>query len=114
MRHGAKRKKCSHEGCTNNAVKGGVCVRHGAKHSRKRRSEEGCTNYAMKHYAKLKTCSHETDVLNVIRMEGTALMDVLMELSKKEFDHKGCTNVLIKGGVCMQQRIVDVTLLFCS
>jgi hypothetical protein len=24
------RKKCSHKGCTNGAVKGGVCITHGA------------------------------------------------------------------------------------
>ena len=32
MRHGAKVtvKLCSSEGCTNNAKKGGVCIRHGA------------------------------------------------------------------------------------
>ena len=29
--HGAKRKQCSHEGCTNVAQKGGVCWTHGAK-----------------------------------------------------------------------------------
>ena len=31
MRHGAKVKLCSSEGCTNQAVRGGVCFRHGAK-----------------------------------------------------------------------------------
>jgi hypothetical protein len=25
---------CSHDGCTNNALKGGVCCRHGAKFKR--------------------------------------------------------------------------------
>ena len=33
MRHGAKRKQCSSEGCTNQAKKGGVCIRHGANHT---------------------------------------------------------------------------------
>ena len=33
MRHGAKRKQCSSEGCNNKAVKGGVCRRHGAYHT---------------------------------------------------------------------------------
>jgi hypothetical protein len=31
MRHGAKVKRCSSEGCTNKAKRGGVCIRHGAK-----------------------------------------------------------------------------------
>jgi hypothetical protein len=48
MRHGAKVKLCSSEGCTSHAQKGGVCVRHGAKVEYKRCSSEGCTNYAQK------------------------------------------------------------------
>ena len=31
IRHGAKVKLCSFEGCTNQVVKIGVCIRHGAK-----------------------------------------------------------------------------------
>ena len=30
MRHGAKIKRCSSEGCTNQVIKWGVCIRHGA------------------------------------------------------------------------------------
>ena len=30
MRHGAKVKQCRFEDCTNQVVKGGVCIRHGA------------------------------------------------------------------------------------
>ena len=26
-----KQKKCTYKGCTNNAKKGGVCIRHGAQ-----------------------------------------------------------------------------------
>lgn len=46
MRHGAKveYKRCSVEGCTNVARKGGVCRRHGAKI--KLCSAEGCTNHS--------------------------------------------------------------------
>ena len=32
MRHGAKVKLCRNEGCTNNALRGGVCWRHGASY----------------------------------------------------------------------------------
>ena len=41
MRHGTKVKTCSHEGCTNQARNGGVCIRHGAKQNKR------------------KTCSHD-------------------------------------------------------
>ena len=30
MKHGAKKKRCSREGCTNYAMRRGVCWRHGA------------------------------------------------------------------------------------
>jgi hypothetical protein len=43
-----KNKRCSHEGCANQAVKGGVCITHGAKVTRKQCSFEGCTNYPKK------------------------------------------------------------------
>ena len=60
-----KRRKyeCSASGCTNKAVKGGVCIRHGAKE--KRCCQEGCTNKAInggvcrRHGAKVKRCSSE-------------------------------------------------------
>ena len=34
MRHGAKMKECSSDGCTNIVIKGCVCIRHGAKTNR--------------------------------------------------------------------------------
>jgi hydroxymethylpyrimidine/phosphomethylpyrimidine kinase len=46
IKHGAKRKSCSSEGCTNIVIKGGVCWRHGAK--KKLCSSEGCTNIVVK------------------------------------------------------------------
>jgi len=44
MRHGAKLKLCSSDGCTNQFYRGGVCMRHGAK--LKLYSSEGCSNQA--------------------------------------------------------------------
>ena len=44
IRHGAKVRKCSHEGCTNNALKSGLCIRHGAKITRRTCKFQGCTN----------------------------------------------------------------------
>ncbi len=46
MKHGAEVKRCSSEGCTNVAKKGGVCIKHGAKV--KRCSSDECTNIAVK------------------------------------------------------------------
>jgi hypothetical protein len=46
IKHGAKVKLCSAEGCTNHAKKGGVCWTHGAK--AERCSSEGCTKFAQK------------------------------------------------------------------
>ena len=41
-------KRCSHEGCTNQYIKGGVCVTHGAKVKVKRCSHDGCAKQARK------------------------------------------------------------------
>lgn len=41
-------KQCNYKGCTNGAVKGGVCKTHGAKVEKKHRSFEGCTSQAQK------------------------------------------------------------------
>jgi hypothetical protein len=73
-----KNKRCNHEGCTNQAVRGGVCVTHGAKRYVYICSFEECTNQALKggvcitHGATKKRCSFE-----------------------------GCTNKVVKGGVCI-------------
>jgi hypothetical protein len=73
------KKTCSADGCTNNAQKGGVCTRHGAKREHKRCSVENCTNFSKvggvckRHGAKVKLCSSE-----------------------------GCTKQAKKGGVCIR------------
>ena len=41
-------KSCKTEGCTNRAIQGGQCFRHGAKSYRKLCSSEGCKNYVVK------------------------------------------------------------------
>jgi hypothetical protein len=41
-------KRCSYEGCNNQARKGGVCTTHGAKREVKQCSFEGCTNKVIK------------------------------------------------------------------
>ena len=78
-RHGAKitHKQCSSEGCTNKAVEGGVCIRHGAKVTVKLCSSEGCTNCAVKGGVCVK---HGAKV--------------------KRCSSVGCTNQAKRGGVC--------------
>ena len=77
VRHGAKIPRCSSAGCPNQVIQGGVCTRHGAKV--KRCSSKRCTNKAVKggvcvkHGAKVKRCNKE-----------------------------GCTNQAIQGGVCVR------------
>jgi hypothetical protein len=74
------RKKCRHEGCTNHAKVGGVCIKHVAKVKTCRHG--GCANkivkggVCVKHGAKRNTCRHD-----------------------------GCTNIIIQGGVCVKHGV---------
>ena len=45
LKHGAKKYKCSHEGCDNHAKESGFCIKHGAKV--KLCGHEGCKNQAI-------------------------------------------------------------------
>lgn len=95
-RHGAKHKTCTFEGCTNNAVKGGVCIRHGAK--RKTCSREGCTNNAVKggvcvrHGAKQKTCTFEGCANNA--KKGGICIRHGAKRSRKKCSDEGCTKTM--------------------
>ena len=42
MRHGAKHKQCDSDGCTNKSVNGGVCMSHAAKKECKLCGSEEC------------------------------------------------------------------------
>ena len=48
IKHGARVEytRCKSKGCTNFAIKERVCIKHGAKYVRKKCSKEGCTKYA--------------------------------------------------------------------
>ena len=100
VRHGAKLKLCSSEGCTNQAKTGGVCRRHGAK--RKQCGSEGCTNIALKsglctkHGATVKRCSSE-GCDNKVVQGGVC---VRHGAKVKFCSHEGCTNQAKRGGVC--------------
>ncbi len=77
IKHGAKVKRCSSEGCSNLARKGGVCKRHGAKIKIKHCSSKGCTTYAVKG--------------GVCVRHGATL---------KRCSTEGCESNAKKGGVC--------------
>ena len=62
MKHGAKVKRCSREGCTNQVVEGGVRIRHGAKVKVKLCSKEGCTNQAQRGGVCVNTEQRSNDV----------------------------------------------------
>lgn len=99
-------KLCSHEGCTNNAQTGGVCIKHGAKKKRYECSYDGCTNQVQiggvckRHGAKRKkytyTCSHEGCTNHVVKGGVCRRHGAQAKLCK----HEGCTNQAIIGGVC--------------
>eukprot|EP00581_Thalassiosira_minuscula_P031065 CAMPEP_0183769730 /NCGR_PEP_ID=MMETSP0739-20130205/22851_1 /TAXON_ID=385413 /ORGANISM="Thalassiosira miniscula, Strain CCMP1093" /LENGTH=220 /DNA_ID=CAMNT_0026009417 /DNA_START=143 /DNA_END=805 /DNA_ORIENTATION=- len=100
MRHGAKRKQCSHDGCSSSAQIGGVCARHGGKP--KQCSYEGCTNNSRRggvcarHGAERKQCSHE-GCSSTAQIGGVCMRH---GAKRKRCSHVGCTNVSLKGGVC--------------
>lgn len=47
VKHGANQPKCRTPGCNKNAKKGGLCIAHGAKPKRASCSVEGCIKYAV-------------------------------------------------------------------
>ena len=99
-----KRSKCTSDGCTNIAIKGGVCWRHGAKNTTNQKRSEGCTNYAVKggvrkrHGAKVnrKLCSSE-GCTNIAKTGGVC---VRHGAKRKQCSWLGCTNNAVQGGVC--------------
>lgn len=77
VKHGAQTKRCRIERCPNGAVQGGVCIKHGAR--RKPCRVEGCKNQpvqrgiCVRHGAQLPRCNRE-----------------------------GCSNQAIRGGLCIR------------
>ena len=96
------KKICSASGCTNVAVQGGVCSRHGAKV--KLCSSEGCTNQAkrggvcFRHGAKVKLCSREGST-NYAKKGGVCIKH---GAQRKLGSREECTNQAKKGGVCIR------------
>eukprot|EP00984_Skeletonema_dohrnii_P007240 scaffold2618_cov69-Skeletonema_dohrnii-CCMP3373.AAC.1 len=112
------RTRCSHEGCTNRAEKGGVCCTHGAE--RPRCSRENCTNYAQqggvcrRHGAEAPKCSHE-NCTNQARKGGVCMSHgAVYVYVRPRCSHEGCTKQAQKGGVCCthgaKQRIANAAI----
>ena len=81
IKHGAKHKRCNSDGCTNIAKRGGVCKKHGAKVEHKRCSAKGCTSFAQ---------------------QGGVCIRHGAKVEQKRCCVEGCTNFAQKGGVCMK------------
>ena len=94
------RKKCKSEGCANGAVKGGVCVIHGAK--QKRCSNKGCAKRAKKgglccrHGGTVKRCSHEGCPNGAVK----GGVCVAHGAKQKRCSNEGCAKRAQKGGLC--------------
>jgi len=101
MRHGAKVKTCTHEGCNNQVRRKGVCAKHGAK--KKTCSYDGCTNQAQK--GQLSSRAHvECSVEGCNRK---AAGNGRCRKEHKGYDlcsQDGCTNKAQMGGVCRSHK----------
>ena len=95
---------CTHPGCTNNSLNGGVCTRHGSEEKVKRCSHKGCSNKSRKggvcrrHGSIEKRCSHEGCTTNAAK--GGVCCKHGAKL--KQCSHGGCTHFAVNGGVCMR------------
>jgi hypothetical protein len=78
--HGG-RNHCSQDGCTNALVKGGVCIKHGAKKIRKICSYDGCTN-------------------NARGKDGVCIRHGAVVKKRKKCSNDECTNQSKKRGLC--------------
>ena len=100
------RTKCSADGCTNHAQKGGVCYRHGAKKKRYECTTEGCTKYAkyggvcVGHGAKIKLCSSDGCTNRAVK--GGVCRRHGGKRKIYNCSVEGCTNIVKKGGVCVR------------
>lgn len=111
MKHGARHKTCSHHGCDNKALRGGVCTKHGAK--AKLCNHPGCTSQSRKggvckkHGAQRKLCSHE-GCENEARREGVCKQHGAVATKKRTCSHSGCEKYAIRAGVCWSHGAKDI------
>ena len=101
-----RKKICSSDGCTNQVIRSGVCIRHGATWTKKKCSSEGCSNFAMNggvcimHGAQKRLCRME-GCMNGVMKGGVC---VRHGAKKKLCSSEGCTKFVQKGGVCYRHR----------
>ena len=102
----SNRRLCSFAGgCTNLAVKGGVCIKHGAQVTYTRCSKEGCTKFpqggtgvCIAHGAKVKRCSKGGCTNRAVK-GGVCIKH---GAKVKRCSSQGCQNQAQKGGVCIK------------
>jgi hypothetical protein len=104
VKHGAKRKLCSIDGCTKQAKKGGVCRRHGATWVKKLCSIDGCTNQAQKGGVCIKHGAKikrcRIDGCTNQAQNGGVCIKHGAKGYRKQCRIEGCTNQAKKRGVC--------------
>jgi hypothetical protein len=103
IKHGAKHKRCSIEDCTNQAKTGGVCIRHGATWTKKRCSSDGCTSLAQRggvciRHGARKECKYE-GCTNHVQKGGVCIRHGA-KIEYKRCSVEGCTTFAKEGGVC--------------
>jgi len=103
VKHGAKRLICKHEGCNNQCTVGGLCIKHGAK--KYTCSHDGCTNQiisrgvCIKHGAKRRTCSHKgCDKWSL--QGGVCTKHGAIRPPRKKCEREDCNNNAVRLGVC--------------
>mmetsp|Transcript_22181 Transcript_22181/g.39047 ORF Transcript_22181/g.39047 Transcript_22181/m.39047 type:complete len:440 (+) Transcript_22181:108-1427(+) len=104
--------KCSHEECTHNAIKGGVCRKHGEKSVKPRIwpkakcSHEECTNKVVKggvcwrHGAKNEYRCTFRGCVNYAQRNGVCTRHGAKRYHRKVCKHDGCTSFAQVGGIC--------------
>ncbi len=100
------RKLCNHPGCEKQALKGGVCVTHGAKVNRKLCNHPGCERQVVKggvcvaHGAKVKLCER----LGNATIDPNQFDDASDEEAPRvcmRCDRPGCERQAREGDVCV-------------
>jgi hypothetical protein len=99
-----KRRYCSQNGCDNQVIQGGVCLKHGAR--RTRCSQDGCDNQVqlggvcVKHGARVMRCRQE-GCGNIVVQGGVCLKHGAI-VKRKRCRQEGCTNYAVQGRVCVK------------
>ena len=87
---------CSRVGCANLAIRGGVCIRHGAHVRNRRCSSEGCTNQARRG----GVCRRHGARPRAVNDEATAFGSEFEETTRVRCVMEGCTYHAHRRGLC--------------